>query len=297
MIRGAAGAVVLLLATIGCKAGDAGEPGPTPEPPVRPLVVSAGDQGSFSTPCPYSHSGPDDPIVHPGHAGASHRHDFFGATTTGAGSDAASLLAGGTTCRSVADRSAYWAPALLVDGRPVEPITLQAYYRGPIGADATQLEPPPNGLELLAGDAASTAPQDPEVVAWSCGLTDSWSPTPVPCPQSPFLLLRLRFPPCWTGDDLASPDHRSHLAALAPSGACPESHPVLLPELQVEIRYPPAADGAMLALASGPVTGGHGDAIMAWDEEHIVGEVDLCLRANRRCDVTSETTRLDISEP
>jgi hypothetical protein len=297
MSRGAAGAVILLLATVGCMAGDAGEPGSAPEPPGRPLVVSAGDQGSFSTPCPYSHSGPDDPIVHPGHAGASHRHDFFGATTTGAGSDAASLLAGGTTCRSVADRSAYWAPALLVDGRPVEPMALQAYYRAPIGADATQVEPPPNGLELLAGDASATAPQDLEVAAWSCGLSDTRSPTPIPCPESPFLLLRLRFPPCWNGEDLGSADHRSHLAPLGGDGACPGSHPVLLAQLQVEVRYPPASDGATLALASGPVTGGHGDAIMAWDEEHIAREVDLCLRANRNCDVTSEATRLDVGDP
>jgi hypothetical protein len=297
MSRGAAGAAILLLATAGCMAGDAGEPGAAPEPPGRPLVVSAGDQGSFSTPCPYSHSGPDDPIVHPGHAGASHRHDFFGATTTGAASTPASLLAGGTTCRSVADRSAYWAPALLVDGQPVEPMALQAYYRAPIGSDATQIEPPPNGLELLAGDAAATAPQDPEVAAWSCGMADDRSPAPVPCPDSPFLLLRLRFDPCWNGEDLASADHRSHLAPLGDDGACPAGHPVLLPQLQVEIRYPPAPDGATLALASGPVTGGHGDAIMAWDEDHIAREVDLCLRANRNCDVTSEATRLDVGEP
>ncbi|HEY8544178.1 MAG TPA: DUF1996 domain-containing protein [Acidimicrobiales bacterium] len=291
------GAALLLLAAAGCTAGDAGGPGAAPEPPARPLVASAGDQGSFSTPCGYSHSGPDDPIVHPGHAGASHRHDFFGATTTGAGSTAETLLAGGTTCRSVADRSAYWAPALLVDGRPVEPLSLQAYYRVPLGADATQVEPPPNGLELIAGDATATAPQDPEVVAWSCGLAEERSPTPVPCPQSPFLLLRLRFPPCWDGEDLRSDDHRSHVAPVGPDGTCPDAHPVLLPQLQLDIRYPPPAEGATLALASGPVTGGHGDALLAWDEAHIAGEVELCLRANRNCDVTSETARLDVTPP
>jgi hypothetical protein len=303
--RGAATAALLtsLLVAAGCSAGgdgsggDGGGGGPGPAAAPAPLIATEDEQGSFSTPCPYSHSGDDDPIVHPGHEGASHRHDFFGATTAGAGSDAGSLLAGGTTCRSVADRTAYWAPALLVDGRAVEPIGLQAYYRVPIGADATTVAPPPNGLQMIAGDAEATAPQDPAVVAWSCGAVDEASPVPLHCERSSFLLLRLRFDPCWDGERLSSPDHRSHLAPLGADGACPAGHPVLLPQLQAEIRYPSSPAGAALALASGPVTGGHGDALVAWDEDHIAGEVDVCLRHNRRCDVTSEATRLDVTEP
>jgi len=280
---------VLLLA---CSAGDE-----TNRPATSALIATVADQGSFSTPCPYSHSGDDDPIVHPGHAGASHRHDFFGATTTGAGSEAASLLAGGTTCRTVADRSAYWAPSLLADGRPLEPIEMQAYYRVPIGADATQVEPPPNGLELIAGDGDATAPQDPSTIAWSCGLAEATAPEPQPCERSPFLLLRLMFPPCWDGEHLGSDDHRSHVAPLGDDGACPADHPVLLPQLRLDIRYPSTPAGTTLTLASGPTTGGHGDAVMAWDEDHIAREVDLCLRKNRRCDVTSETARLNVGDP
>ena len=283
------GVAAALLVVVACSTDDEKS-----RPTTSPLIATAEDQGSFSTPCPYSHSGDDDPIVHPGHEGASHRHDFFGATTTTAGSDAASLLAGDTTCRTVADRSAYWAPSLLADGEPLTPTEMQAYYRVPIGADATQVEPPPNGLEMIAGDAAAVAPQDPSVVAWSCGLAEATSPVPLPCEQSPFLLLRLVFPPCWDGEHLASDDHRSHLAALADDGTCPDDHPVLLPQLRVDIRYLPTPAGTTLTLASGPTTGGHGDALVAWDEDHVTREVDLCLRKNRRCDVTSETARLNV---
>lgn len=289
MRRAAVLAFVLVVAACSESGGAGGD-----EAKARPLIATEEEQGSFSTPCPYSHSGPDDPIVHPGHAGMSHRHDFFGATTTSAGSDTESLMAGSTTCRTVADRTAYWAPSLLANGQPLVPEEMQAYYRVPLGADARQVEAAPNGLEMIAGDGESTDAQDPGTVAWSCGLAKDTSPVPLPCEQSPFLLLRLRFDPCWDGTNLGSSDHRSHLAALGSDGTCPEDHPVLIPQLQVEIRYPSTPAGTALTLASGPTTGGHGDALVAWDRDHVEDEVKICLRHNRHCDVTSETTRLNV---
>jgi len=260
------------------------------------LVATADERGSFSTPCAYSHSLADDPIVHTGHAGMSHRHDFFGATTTDASSDAESLLAGATTCRSAADRSAYWAPSLLAAGRPVEPAGVIAYYRVPVGADAHEVEIPPNGLEMIAGDGTATSVQPPSVVQWRCGFAPEASAVPVRCAAGMDLRLLLTFDPCWNGSDLRSPDHRSHLAPLGPSGGCPASHPVLLPELTLEVRYDLDGTAGELGLDSGPVTGGHGDALLAWDEDHMAGEVDTCLRANRSCDVVSETSRLGFDQ-
>lgn len=291
----AAPVVVLLAGASACSSSDGGgDESAADQAPPTAVIATVDEQGSFSTPCPYSHSSADDPIVHHDHAGASHQHDFFGATTTTAHSDAESLMAGGTTCRSVADKTAYWAPALLADGRPLVPEEMQAYYRVPIGADATQVKAPPNGLEMIAGDAAATAPQDPATVAWSCGLADVTSPVPTPCEQSPFLLLRLRFDPCWDGENLASDDHRSHLSGVDADGRCPTSHPVLIPQLQVDIRYPSTPAATELTLASGPTLGGHGDALVAWDRDHVEREVRICLHANRSCDVTSETTRLNV---
>jgi hypothetical protein len=254
--------------------------------------------------CGYSHSADDDPIVHAGHHGMSHRHDFFGATTTDAGSTAASLMAGGTTCRSVADRSAYWSPALLAGGRPVTPTHVQAYYRTPVGADAESVRPLPNGLEMIAGDATATAAQDPAVVHWSCGVQGDASPVPRRCAgEGAELRLVLVFPQCWDGEHLRSADHVSHVARLpqvaeAAGGAaverrCPASHPVLLPETTVEVRYPTDLPPGQLSLASGPATGGHGDLLVAWDQAHLAAEVDTCLHRNLRCDVTSEPERLD----
>jgi hypothetical protein len=260
------------------------------------LVATADDRGSFNTPCGYTHSATDDPIVHHEMPGMSHRHDFFGAMTTSSSSDADSLLDGGTTCRSVADHSAYWAPSLLVGGVPVEPLEVNAYYRVPVGADAAQVTPPPNGLEMIAGSPDATSAQDTSVVSWACGSSTDLSPVPLHCPAGAEQRLRLRFDPCWDGEHLSSSDHVSHLAALGDDGACPASHPVLLPEIDLDLRYRSSGSAAPLTLASGPVTGGHGDVLVAWDEDHIADEVATCLNRNNNCDVVSESTRLGFDE-
>ena len=64
----------------------------------------------------------------------------------------------------------------------------------------------------------------------------------------------------------------------------------------MELRYPSDGSDAPLTLASGPVTGGHGDALLAWDEDHVAAEVATCLTHNRNCDVVSESTRLGFDE-
>ena len=60
-----------------------------------------GPQGrvpQFVVRCAFSHSSFDDPIVHPGHRGASHLHQFFGNHSTAADPTYESLIAADTTC-------------------------------------------------------------------------------------------------------------------------------------------------------------------------------------------------------
>src|SRR5215207_7742183 len=49
-------------------------------------AASAPHGASFSVRCDFSHRASDDPIVHFGHPGASHSHDFFGNRSTNANS-------------------------------------------------------------------------------------------------------------------------------------------------------------------------------------------------------------------
>lgn len=56
-----------------------------------------------------------------------------------------------------------------------------------------------------------------------------------------YLRLAIRFPDCWDGRRLDSPDHRSHMATARRTGAtgsriCPRSHPVAVPQLVMKVR-------------------------------------------------------------
>jgi hypothetical protein len=264
--------------------GAAGESAAGPAE-ARPVVATEDVRGSFAVPCAYSHSVDADPIVHPGHEGMGHLHDFFGATEVDAHSTPETLLAGGTTCRSVDDKTSYWVPQLRSGGEAVVPTEVVAYYRVPVGADATAVEPLPDGLAMIAGESTATTAQGLDVVRWSCGSTGEPSPVPVACPvPGAPLRLELRFPACWDGTNLDSADHRSHVAR-PDDGACPASHPVTIPEVTMEVRYPQVPSPAPLTLASGPPTGGHGDVLVAWTGDLLESEVATCLHRNLRCDV------------
>jgi hypothetical protein len=65
--------------------------------------------------CARSHYGYDDPIVYPGQKGKSHLHVFFGNTsTTGVSTPLTIRTRGNSTCAGgTANRSAYWAPAII----------------------------------------------------------------------------------------------------------------------------------------------------------------------------------------
>lgn len=55
-----------------------------------------------------------------------------------------------------------------------------------------------------------------------------------PCPAG--IMVSIRFPTCWDGKNVDSPDHQSHVAY--PSGsACPSTHPVAVPQVFYETYW------------------------------------------------------------
>lgn len=250
------------------------------------LVGPQGRVGQFVARCAYSHSGPDDPIVHRDMPGMSHRHDFFGSTVTDASTTADDLLGSPTTCRKPADTAAYWTPALLDRGVPVEPIGSVAYYRAAPGVDPTTLEVPPHGLAVVSGDFTATSPQPLDVAGWGCGVSSDLSPVPVECPPSAPLRVTVTFPDCWDGERVDSPDHRSHMSRSR-AGRCPASHPVALPQLTFAVSYPISGPGHDLSLASGSIHGAHADFLNGWDQAGLRREVENCLRRDLVCGLSS----------
>lgn len=248
------------------------------------------DQATFKTVCKFSHSLSDDPIVRPGQPGGSHSHDFFANTTTNAHSTHELLRAGATTCQDPEDKSGYWLPSLTKNGVKVDPSAVGVYFSLD-GKHPGQVKPFPAGLKVVAGDASARAPQDLAIVSWGCTgketRTTSTTP-PSSCPTGSTVQLRVKFPDCWDGRNLDSADHRSHMAYSAGGTqevgrACPATHPVEQPSLELKFQYRSLQDGLDVQLSSGGVYSGHADFFNAWTPARLAERVDTCLNGVLVC--------------
>ncbi len=292
VLIGAASTVAIAAAVIGVVFGSRGPgSGLVPSASAASLAPNRSLQardGQFLAVCPFSHDAPDDPIVHRGMPGMSHLHEFFGNTTTDAASAFTSLVGTSSTCSDDGDRSAYWVPALYIDGVRVAPRRVDAYYRIPEGVEASTVQPMPSGLQALAGNQFATTSQSLGVVAWTCGLSPALSSTPPrTCEQDRPLQLRLTFPSCWDGTHLATADHTSHLAYPGEHG-CPASHPVAIPQLTLAVHYPVTSSFTTVKLASGDVRTAHGDFFDGWQPARMREQV-LCLQRQVMCGLAGGT--------
>jgi hypothetical protein len=202
--------------------------------------ASSDGTGAFRTNCDYSHMLYDDPIVFPGKPGAAHLHAFFGNTDVDAYSTQDSIKnSGKSTCRGgIANRSAYWVPALIDGaGKPVKPLSIDVYYKsGYNGIAPAAVKPFPSGLRMIAGSAKSSAAQ--ERAYWGCHQNYIGHPGNIPqCKTGDKLVMVVEFPQCWDGKNLDSADHASHMSHTV-SGKCPSTHPVPIPAITFNVLYP-----------------------------------------------------------
>ena len=246
-----------------------------------------GRVGQFVVTCTFSHSAPDDPIVHPGLPGESHQHDFYGSTITDAHSTIAKLQAGDTTCNKKVDTAGYWQPTLYDYHSPVRPVEANVYYRAAPGVDPTEVQTMPEGLALIAGDFTATTPQKGEATGWTCGSSTTLSDDPPDCDVSAPLHLVLTFQDCWNGTDIDSLDHKSHVTYSDSKGRCPKGFEVHIPQVTMSIKYPVSGAGHQLMLASGNIYSAHGDFWNAWDPAGLEREIKACIHRDAVCDLAS----------
>lgn len=238
---------------------------------------------NFVSGCRFSHRNTDDPIVYPGQPGKSHDHTFIGNDTTNAFSTLASLQGESSSCRRDGDSAAYWVPTLIsASGQAILPWAATVYYRRHTLAPVQAFPP---GFRVVAGNSKATSPQALKITYWNCGPLAGVRPqvTIPTCPNARRmgLALHVAFPDCWDGINLDSADHVGHLA-YSLRGRCPADHPVAVPAVQVNVRYP-SAGGSGLALASGGQYSGHADFFNAWDQATLQSLVTGCLNALRHC--------------
>jgi hypothetical protein len=245
------------------------------------------DIGAFRNICDYSHFGFDDPIVYPGIPGAAHLHTFCGNASTDANSTMESLsVAKSTSFGGVANRSAYWWPALLMPDPnnagqylPIIPLPGNNYYKsGYNNIPIESLIPFPRGLRLIAGNVPTNTSAAGAVggTGWSCRNADGsvvrdLGPTIPACPPGAELSLHVLFPNCWDGKNLDSSNHRSHVVYPQEDGRCPTDHPQGIIQLGVNVGYtvPPGADTTAWKLSCDMGQGGlclHADVIANWSD-------------------------------
>lgn len=236
------------------------------------------DNVQFITVCAFSHFGPNDPIVFFKKPGMSHDHSFFGNDSTNAYTTLATLRSHSTTCQRPEDTASYWAPTLLQDNQRVQPVNAAVYYRR---STIAPVRPFPSGLKIVAGNSHARSKQSLHVVYWNCSADNTAPSVTPPACASPTLHLHVRFPNCWDGARIDSPDHKSHMA-YSVNGVCPKSHPVAVPQITIVIQYP-VAGGKGLQLSSFGLYSGHADFFNGWQAAELRRLTDYCLNQLRAC--------------
>jgi hypothetical protein len=249
----------------------------------------------------------DDPIVYPGQAGAAHLHAFFGNTATNAASTAESIRnSGNSTCLGgTINRSAYWVPAMVdtKTHRAIAPAYAHFYYKqGYRLANPRSIQPLPEGLRMVSGDASNATPGS-IAARFKCNggpnnSNDQYGSAIPNCDAGAEVIQEIFFPQCWDGRNLDAPDHRSHMSYAVRQAqwpyayACPSSHPVALPEITFNIAYVvPSRDATRTWRLSSDVydrslPGGyssHGDWFNGWKKSVSDTWNAGCVQTRRDC--------------
>ena len=260
-----------------------------------PDVVVAGPQGGvgqFVVACDCSHKRASTTRSStPGWTGMSHRHEFFGNTTTDADSTYESLLAGDTTCDQKLDTGGVLgAVAARRRGPGGRRRGSVAYYRAGPGVDPTTVQPYPPGLMMVGGHSDATDSQPLSVVAWSCGPGGARSSEPPTCADAPGRPPPLGHVPRLLGRRPPRQRRPPRPRRLQPRRPVRDEHPVPIPQLQFAVDYPPTSAGPF-SLASGPIETAHADFWNAWDEDKLATRSTLCLHRDLVCGISRTDNR------
>ena len=263
---------------------------------LLPLFVAspalAGSPG-WIVKCSYSHSLRDDPVVHPGHPGMSHLHDFFGNREVNADSTYESMVAAETSCTDPDDTAGYWVPALYRNGVRVLPqgrsvtgrSTRQKLYYRKSGSGSVTPFPP--GFTMIIGNSHAMSEAENTYLGrridWGCA--DNSNPSdqkaPVNCPGTGIITLHFDFPSCWDGTYVPLANEVPQMKYPS-SGACPVGY-LKLPRLIQRFEWPVGTSTGTITLASGAYYTAHADFVNTWDQARLEELTTDCLNANVDC--------------
>ena len=218
----------------------------------------------------------------------------------------------GSIYAAVMEQLEYWQA--IEDGAEIEEEPKKKSKKEKDKKDPEHIKVPPANLRMIAGNAKPLSIADSQA-QYSCQdlLNDRaetnwgmlWSGNHIKSCGGRGKLLRMivGFPQCWDGKNLDSPDHQSHMAYTCGDGClredgkigqtfngCPASHPVLIPDIVLNVTYYNLDPNAEYRLASDNYStaypGGyslHADWMNGWDEGTISRLVKNCLNTPRDC--------------
>ncbi|KAF2841283.1 hypothetical protein M501DRAFT_928723 [Patellaria atrata CBS 101060] len=258
-----------------------------------------------------------DPLVDSGTA-ADHSHAIHGGKKIGFVTTTDDLLDSEcSSCAVTADKSAYWHPVLTFQHangsfeavRQVGGILVYYLLHG------ENIQAFPKGFQMLSGDTRlrnfSLPVPDPPIAEWRGDAAEQWALrqkalgfnclnygrdaeaslyrhfmpdkdyTDANCADG--VRFELMFPSCWNGEDLDTPDHKSHVAfpSFVMDGTCPEGFEKRVPSLFFETIYATqdyvGVDGQFVISNGDPTGYGfHGDFISGWEPSLLQEAVDTC---------------------